>query len=554
MVLNDMAIVNNQFCSEKKYYLAYWRKSSESEDRQVQSIEDQKRELSPVISQNSLAVLEEFEESKSAKAPGRSEFDRMIKLINERDDIKGIVCWKLNRLSRNPIDSGTLQWLLQSKKIEEIVTPTTIYKEADSDFTMAIEGAQASRFIRDLREDTWRGTKSKIEKGIAPLLASPGYKNDKTKDQGERDIIVDSVQFPLMRKLFDLALTGDYSITDLYYIASDMGIKTSRGKEISRSRMSVILKNVFYTGKFVYAGKIYEGVHMPMLSQSEFDLLQDIFSRGDRPRSNINEHPYPNGLIRCICGRALVFEPKLRKYLNGNSQSFNYLRCNRHKYHPSSLCPKSSINIDDLHPQIIEKLGTVKISEDLVRWGIKRLNEKNIEKQRTREAQSISIKTSYDQIVAKLDNLLQLKLSPLNVHGSLLSDQEYADERACLIKERNKYNAQHISVDKDREEWAELAVGVFNFAAKAQEKYTNGDLETRKNICRIFGTSLLLNGKSLEVYPRTPFVYIAEAIESSEPKKEAIQGCNTVITPPNTSYWVDDGIRTRDLLLHREAL
>ena len=43
--------------------------------------------------------------------------------------------------------------------------------------------------------------KSKIEKGMAPVLAVPGYLNDKTKDQGKKDIIVNPVQFPLMRKL-----------------------------------------------------------------------------------------------------------------------------------------------------------------------------------------------------------------------------------------------------------------------------------------------------------------------------------------------------------------
>ena len=30
-------------------------------------------------------------------------------------------------------------------------------------------------------------------------------------------------------------------------------------------------------------------------------------------------------------------------------------------------------------------------------------------------------------------------------------------------------------LDQKREDWADLAVGVFNFACRAQEKYANGD-------------------------------------------------------------------------------
>ena len=71
-------------------------------------------------------------------------------------------------------------------RIEEIITPSKTYYEVDSDFIMAVEGAQAQRFIRDLREDTMRGVNSKLNKGIAPILAPPGYRNCVEKRQGEK--------------------------------------------------------------------------------------------------------------------------------------------------------------------------------------------------------------------------------------------------------------------------------------------------------------------------------------------------------------------------------
>ena len=51
-----------------KYYL-YSRKSSESEDRQVLSIEAQVRELKEYAQKNNLEIVKEFNESRTAKEP-----------------------------------------------------------------------------------------------------------------------------------------------------------------------------------------------------------------------------------------------------------------------------------------------------------------------------------------------------------------------------------------------------------------------------------------------------------------------------------------------------
>ena len=71
---------------EKKFYLVYARKSSESEDRQVESINDQLKVLNEVSSSKNLpTVLNPFTESRSAKSPGRIEFNNMLDVINSTD-------------------------------------------------------------------------------------------------------------------------------------------------------------------------------------------------------------------------------------------------------------------------------------------------------------------------------------------------------------------------------------------------------------------------------------------------------------------------------------
>ena len=116
----------------KKYFL-YARKSSERDERQIQSIDDQINYWNNRLkSEYEIEIVKIFTEEKSAKAPGnRPEFKKMIDEM-EKGGIEGVLCWKLNRLTRNPVDTGTLQYMLQRSKIAKIITNEREYLLADS--------------------------------------------------------------------------------------------------------------------------------------------------------------------------------------------------------------------------------------------------------------------------------------------------------------------------------------------------------------------------------------------------------------------------------------
>lgn len=159
-------------------YLLYARKSTESEDRQVQSIDDQLNSLRRLAAQRGLHIMEELIESKSAKDPGcRAVFARLLAEI-EAGRADGILCWNLNRLSRNPVDSGTLSWMLQRGVLQSILTVEREYRPEDNVVLMAVESGVANQFILDLRKAVARGTRSKVEKGWFPHRAPEGYRNN----------------------------------------------------------------------------------------------------------------------------------------------------------------------------------------------------------------------------------------------------------------------------------------------------------------------------------------------------------------------------------------
>src|SRR3989344_3433934 len=91
-----------------KYFL-YARKSTD--------VEDQLAVLRAVAKEQELNIVEEFIEKQSAKMPGRLVFNEMMELV-EKGEAQGIICWKLDRLARNPVDSGRISWLLQQGVIQ----------------------------------------------------------------------------------------------------------------------------------------------------------------------------------------------------------------------------------------------------------------------------------------------------------------------------------------------------------------------------------------------------------------------------------------------------
>src|SRR3989338_3914900 len=155
----------------------YARKSTDVEDKQVLSIEAQLSELRALAKREGLEIAEEFVEKRSAKMPGRPVFMDMIARI-QRKEAQGVVCWKIDRLARNPVDGGQIQWLLQNGTIAHIQTHDRAYYPADNVMLMSVEFGMANQYIRDLSVNTARGLRAKARRGDFPGTAPAGYRND----------------------------------------------------------------------------------------------------------------------------------------------------------------------------------------------------------------------------------------------------------------------------------------------------------------------------------------------------------------------------------------
>ena len=146
-----------------KYFL-YARKSTDVEDKQVMSIEGQLSELRALAKNEGLEISDEFVEKRTAKMPGRPIFNEMVRRI-QKGEAQGIICWKLDRLARNPVDGGQISWLLQQGTIQRIQTHDRSHLSSDNVLMMSVEFGMANQFIRDLSSNTSRGLHHKARLG-----------------------------------------------------------------------------------------------------------------------------------------------------------------------------------------------------------------------------------------------------------------------------------------------------------------------------------------------------------------------------------------------------
>lgn len=338
-------------------YILYIRRSQDSEDRQVCSIDDQEKEMIKVAERHHIHIIETITESRSAKEPGREGFNKMIQLI-EAGKAQGILTWALSRLSRNAIDTGTIQWLLQKGVIKEIRTASRSYLPGDNVLLMAVELGMSNQYILDLKRDIKRGLRQKAERGWNPSSTlPPGYihtpPNIRTPDN---EITPHPEYFDIVNNLWKLLLSEKYSIAQMHPMAKELGLRNKYGRPYTRANIYNMFNNEFYCGYFYWDidgngnKQRILGKHKRMISERDFYKVKLLFSKYTRPEE-IDTHPSLifKGLISCgECG--CKFTPDRKVQVRCANASCRYRFSCKHM----GACPKCNLSVSKMPPKSIK--------------------------------------------------------------------------------------------------------------------------------------------------------------------------------------------------------
>jgi len=377
-----------------KYFL-YIRKSTDEDTKQVLSLEAQETELKELAKKEGLCVAGVFREAQTAKCPGRPIFNTMLERI-EKGDAEGILAWHPDRLARNSVDGGKIIFLVDSDKIKKLKFPTFWFEPTpQGKFMLNIAFGQSKYFVDNLSENTKRGLRQKLRRGEWPGWAPIGYINDlKT-----HTITRDPEKFVLVKKLFKLYATEEYSLKGLQKLITSAGLFGKSGKKLSISMIQHTLKNPFYYGIMKYKEELYQASHEPMITKKLFDKCQKVMANKSRPRKQNTtiEHTF-RGILNCAeCGCAITSEIQ---------RGHIYYRCTKKRV----PCSQPYIREEDLVKQVNGIFQKVSLNSD---WADKLIAM--FEKEEKGKAQSEfsfvqNLKTEIAKNKERLEKLLDTHL------------------------------------------------------------------------------------------------------------------------------------------------
>lgn len=318
---------------QKIKYVLYARKSTESEERQVLSIDSQVKEMLELAERDGLEVVEIRRESHSAKESGQRPVYKEILEDVRRGRFNGILTWAPDRLSRNAGDLGSIVDLMDQQLLMEIRTYGQQFKNSPNEkFLLMILCSQAKLENDNKSINVKRGLRTRVEMGLWPGPAPTGYMKEKRMDR-KCETLLDPERAPIIKKMFEKVAYEHWSGRKIYnWLKFDLNLRTAVGKKhLSLGNIYKVLDNTFYYGVFEYprrSGNWYTGKHDPIVTKELFDLVQAQI-KSNVLRVENKEFAFTKMMLCGLCGSGISADEKFKKLKNGGVARYVYYGCTK---------------------------------------------------------------------------------------------------------------------------------------------------------------------------------------------------------------------------------
>ena len=433
----------------------------------------------------------------------RPKFLRLIKILKNKE-IKGVIflCW--DRASRNKQDDVIIKKLIKLGS-DLRFSEATYDKTSSGDLHMDIDGMFASHYSRVISEKV-KGAQQKLRSEGKCIYFSPiGY-----LDKGSDNKPFDDERANLVKRIFELYATGEWSFSQLGKWAGEQGLTT---KPVRRKRtkaeilnnvgletipktsrpadhktIEYILSNPFYIGKVRTGDGYIDGkFHQPLIDIGLYNKVQGVLRDHNVSVHYVDKDFFTyRGLLRCTCSRG--FSPYQQKGLN-----YYRTRCN-----PDCTNPDKNLTETDVHGLVKQALSRIYFTDDEVREiEIKAKSELGvISEKRNKELDDLHIQRK--KVFSDLDYLMNNKLTLLRTNTMTIDD---------IRAEETRFNLKLAEIDRKIKIYAESAQEMLHYVITFSELVKNAsmyyefalDSEKQEIVSQVF-SELVFSDRKLVKY------------------------------------------------------
>lgn len=420
----------------------------------------------------------------------------MIERI-QKGEADGIVAWHPDRLSRNEIDAATITYFVRTGIIKDLKFGSYNFDNSPEGIMMLQMALSQSQYSSSkLSKDVKRGLSTKLKMGIRPNKTAQGWLNDYVSPKGMKIIKEDKKRFPVLRKCWDLMLTGNYTPPQILPKLNDewgfRTFKTKRlgGKPLSRSGIYKMFTNKFYAGLIKQQdGTWTMGTHRPMVTLAEYDRVQRLLGGKGSPRAKQYDFCYKPLLICGDCKGFVTAEIKSKQLKGtGEHKEYTFYHCTHNK---DKKCNQGSIEERQLSKMIKAEMERYTIIPQFKEWALEMLNKNNDteinQRSKIHEMQTKAVL----QTQGEIDNLTQMR------YRELIDDAEYLKGKKELQGKLARLKEELGDTHARAENWLELTEKTFDFITYAAYHFNEGSFEEKRRVLRGFGSNFTVKDKRL---------------------------------------------------------
>lgn len=468
---------------------------SSKEQQEGYSIDAQKKLIHEYARKNSIKIIYELEEAESAKSSGRTQFNKLLKLLKENPDIKDILVEKTDRLYRSMKDYVTLKDYdinLHLVKEGEIFNKQS---KSHQKLIHNIKVVLAENYIDNLSEEVKKGHQEKVEQGGYPHAAPIGFKNNKENHTLE----IEENGARLVRALYELYSTGNYSLWTLRKKVIEDGLTTMyTNSKIPTSTIARILQSPIYLGKIPFKDKIYPGNHKSLISEELFSLVGGILRQNAKRKSkNERKHAFM-GLMNCSCGCLITAEIQKRKYV--------YYHCTNAK----RTCKKIYVREEILGEKFAELLKGLEMDKKQLDNVIEGLKESHSEEREYREKAINSLQKELENIRFRLDKAYLDKIDGKITESFWLEKSQEWDKRQDEIIEAIELHK------KANEEYLDVGILLLKAAHNAYQNFMERNPMEKRELLNFLLSNCTLRAENLEPVYKKPFCWVEESVKTGD--------------------------------------